>query len=359
MAVDLSLLPESIAAAAKELEKRIEFEYVNEKAGSGYVLVGRNLLMDRKVVVKFYYWGDGAHAEPKILSELASTHVLKVDDAAAINLDHAYFVAPFCEAGDLDDAIQRGGIGLKRAVDILIDISSGASFIHGKGYIHRDIKPSNIFCEAPDRFVIGDFGSIVKKGEHGSATAKTRHSLFHRTPEEIQLERVYEQSDIYQIGVILYQLIGGSLPYDERAWLKSGELAAWHKLSHPENQIYAREIIEKKITKGTYLDLRSLPPWSPRELVSLIRRCCDISIEGRFESASALMAKLNNLRARLPDWRLEPHPTLYRTHAKFRVVESKGQVWVEKMVNTAGAWRKVRAVQPSSMKEAIQAAEKL
>jgi serine/threonine protein kinase len=359
MPVDFSILPRNIAEAASELAKKIDFESINDKGGNGFILIGHNTLINRKVAVKFYYWGDGAHAEPRFLSELASTHVLKVDDAAPIDKDYAYFITPFCEEGDLDDVIRKGGIGVKCAVDILLDIASGASFIHGKGFLHRDLKPSNIFCEKADRFVIGDFGSVAKKGNHGYVETGSRHSLLYRTPEEVRYNRAYEQSDVYQIGIILYQLLGGSLPYEERFWLKSNELLKFMELTYPDNQIYSNEIIEQRIIKGKLLDLNSLPPWCPSELVSLIRQCCRLDHAARVGSASALMAKVNNLRASLPDWRLEPHPILHRTHAKFRVVEVNSRYSIEKMAKSGTSWRKVHAENPSSIKEAIEVVQRL
>lgn len=359
MPVDLSVLPENISIAAKELAKKIEFESINEKGGNGYVLIGRNRLMGRKVVVKFYYWGDGAHAEPKLLSELASPHVLKVDDAASIDESYAYFVTRFCESGDLDDVILGGGIGVRHAVDMLLDIAIGTSFIHGKGFIHRDLKPSNIFCENGGALVIGDFGSVVKKGDNGWVETGSRHSLLYRTPEEILSGRAYERGDIYQLGIILYQMLGGSLPYEERAWLKPKELAKYIELNHPDNQIYASGIIEKRITKGKIVDLSSLPSWCPSEMTSVIRKCCKVDFKDRFVDVSDLMAKINNLRASLPDWRFEPDPILHRPHAKFKVVKTGEYYSIEKMVKTGTLWRQVRAAKPTSIADAIEIAESL
>ena len=312
MAIELSGLPDKVAATAKELAKKIEFESINHKGGSGYVLIGRNTLIDRKVVVKFYYWGDGAHAEPKLLSDLASPHVLRVDDAAAIDGEDAFFITPFCDGGDLDDVINKGKIGVRRAVDMLLDIASGASFIHGKGFIHRDLKPSNVFSDHGGKLLIGDFGSVVKKGEHGYAETKSRHSVLYRTPEEIASRRAYPQGDIYQLGIVLYQLLGGALPTEEQAWLKPAELGKYLTLPHPENQLYAAEKIEQRISAAKLLDLKSLPAWCPPELISVIRKCCKVAPGDRFESMAALIVKLHNLRPSLPDWRFDPHPVLYR-----------------------------------------------
>ena len=355
--LDLSSLPPEIAKVAGELAKKIKFEAMNDKGANGYVLVGHHGLLERKVVVKFYFWGDGVHAEPKYLSDLASPHVLGVYDAATVGDGWAYFVTPFCENGDLDDVIEKGGIGVRRALDSLIEVASGTSFIHGKGFLHRDLKPSNVFCDNNGKLVIGDFGSVVKKGANGYTETQSRHSLVYRTPEEISSKRAYEQGDVYQLGLMLYQLLGGHLPYLEQDWLKPGELAYYSSLSAPDNQLYATSVIEKKIVSGKLLDFGSLPAWCPPKLVSTIRKCCHVDYQKRFPNVSSLITHLNNVRSSLPDWRLEPLPVLYRDHCRYRVVEANGLYRVEKMV--AGPWRKVNAIQPTSCRLAIEAAERL
>lgn len=360
MAVDLNTLPANMAAAATDLSKKIQFETANDKGANGYILIGRNLQLQRKVVVKFYFWGDGAHAEPKLLADLASPNVLEVHDAAAIDEHDAYFITPFCDHGDLDDVIAKGGIGIREAVDMLLQVASGASFIHGKGYIHRDLKPSNVFRRGDGSLVIGDFGSVVKMGNGGYAETKSRHSLLYRSPEEVATGRSYEQSDIYQLGILLYQLLGGRLPYQMMDWLNAKEKAGYAKLSHPDNEIYAIKAFEDRIiSKGKLLNLDSLPPWCPTALRNVIRNCCKIDRTKRYESVSALITKLNNLRASLPDWRCEHEVVLHRPRAKFRIVGSPGSLAIEKMVSSGTSWRKVRAAKPSTMREAVEVAEGL
>lgn len=357
--MDISHLPEKIRAVVEELSKKIEFEAINPKGGNGYVLIGTNRIIERKVVVKFYYWGDGAHAEPRLLSELASPHVLKIYDAASIDDQDAYFVAPFCDNGDLDDLMKNTSIGVIRAVDFILDVASGASFIHSKGYIHRDLKPSNIFCDSNSNLLVGDFGSVVKKGAQGFAETGSKHSLLYRTPEEISTNRAYETSDVYQIGVILYQLLGGCLPYDEQSWLNAKDLAVYKSKPPPENQFFATKIIEEKITKGRLIDLSSLPDWCPQQLVKIVRKCCKPDKDARFSNVAELIARLNNVRKILPDWQLEPEPVLYRKNAKFRIVDNAGTLSIEKMVIGAFAWRKKRKLKPKSIGEAVKMAEEL
>jgi serine/threonine protein kinase len=243
---------------------------------------------------------------------------------------------------------------------MLLQVASGASFIHGKGFVHRDLKPSNVFKRADGSLVIGDFGSVVKKGDDGYAETKSRHSLLYRTPEEVAIDRAYEQSDIYQLGILLYQLLGGHLPYALMEWLNAQEKAAYAKLPHPDNEVYATKAFEGRIiSKGRLLDLNSLPPWCPSNLRNVIRTCCKVDHTKRPESVSALIAKLNNLRGSLPDWRCEPAPVLHRARAKFRIVNSPGGYSIEKRVASGATWRKVHAAKPSTLQEAVEMAEML
>ncbi|WP_162237044.1 serine/threonine protein kinase [Sphingomonas sp. Leaf28] len=348
-----------MAAVVDQLEAKIHFDSINVKGGNGFVLIGTNIILGRRVVVKFYYWGDGVHAEPTMLSNLAHPHVLAVHDAAPIDTDDAYFITPFCENGDLDDVLSAERPGIKRVVDIMLDIASGVSFIHSEGYIHRDLKPSNLFSDADGRFVIGDFGSVVRVGENGYADTGSRHSLLYRTPEEVNSSRAYQRGDIYQLGLVLYQLLGGHLPYNETEWLSEKEKLEYLGLKAPDNQLFATSIIEGKIKNGKLIQLKSLPPWCPAALTSVVRKCCHISRDDRFESVAALIAKLNNLRKSLPDWRLEPDPVLYRAKAKYRVIKKQELYQVEKMVSGAFAWRRERALITDSLAEAVRMAESL
>lgn len=359
MNVDFSAMPKHMADVAQKLSEKYEFSSLISKGANSYVLIGTNPMIARKVAVKFYYWGDGAHAEPQKLSTLASPHVLEVHDAAAIDSDDAYFVTPFCDDGDLDDLLQKGPIGVLRAVDYLQQIASGASFIHGAGYIHRDLKPSNIFCQSDGKLVIGDFGSVVKIGDNGYAQTISTHSLIYRTPEEITTKRAYTQGDVYQLGIMLYQLLGGSLSYKLEDWLTPKQQNMCQSLPHPENQIFADKAVEDLIKKGRILNLSSLPAWCAPSLASVIRKCTNVDRTKRFQSIAALKAKLNNIRSSLPDWRLEPSPVLYRPHAKFRPVNLGSSFIIEKLAKGGTAWRRVHQIEAGPLSQVIKRAENL
>ncbi len=354
MAFGISKLPSDIRAAAEDLSKKFEFEKGIEKGNNGHILIGTNRLTRQKIVVKFYYWGDGAHMEPKHLFDLESPHTLQVLEAASIDKDNAYFVTQYCELGDLEEYLKNGGIGLREVVDIIIEIASGINHIHSKGFIHRDLKPSNIFRNPSGSFLIGDFGSVVSQNDHGYADTESKHSLLYRTPEEAKSGRAYRQGDIYQIGIILYELLGGHLYYEESEWLSANELKVYRDKGVPDNQIYANSIIEKKIIGGKLLNYSSLPDWVPDSLVRVIRKCCKPNYTHRFDSASDFIVRLSNLRSSLPDWRLEPDPILYKNETMFRLSKCGEKYLVEKKSSQHSAWRKQKKYSTMTLAKAVK-----
>jgi serine/threonine protein kinase len=359
MPVDLGNLPDCIRPTADELAKKFEFEKDITKGCNGYVLVGRNMLTRQKIVVKFYYWGDGAHLEPRTLCDLASPHTLRVLDAAAIDKDNAYFVTEYCEHGDLDEHLESGRIGVRRAVEIILNVATGVNEIHSAGFIHRDLKPSNVFCRSDNKFVIGDFGSVVKLNSNGFSETASKHSLIYRTPEEVATGRAYPQGDIYQIGLILYQLLGGVLHCNETEWLSEKQLQIYQAFNEPEDQLYASGIIEKKIAAGKIVDYSSFPAWIPEKLVRVVRKCCRVNPEDRHGSVSDLIVQLSNLRSSLPDWRLEPEPVLHKRGSKFRLTQIGAKYVVEKKSGEHAAWRKQNKHAAMTLYDAVKLVEGL
>jgi eukaryotic-like serine/threonine-protein kinase len=354
---DLSLLPEAIRPKAEELAKNIDFSRLNEKGASGYVLVGYNKVLQRDVVVKFYFWGGGDHAEPALLAKLESDYILQVYHAESINQDDAFFMTPYCAEGDLDDTLTRRKFGTVEAIDVLSQIAAGTSFLHGSGYLHRDLKPANLFCNADGRFVIGDFGSVVLQNADGFSLSKTKHSVLYRPPEELSEGVYYRQGDVYQLGMVLYQILGGYLPYEERLWLSEKQQQKYDSLSGWQRRDYFDPIIKRKIKAGRILDLVTLPPWTPPALKTVIRTCSAVARDKRFAAVADLTGHLNNIRSKIPDWRFDEHPVLCRGKKRFRIVSSKKGYVIEKSVGAS--WRTERACKPETLEEAVLEAQKL
>lgn len=351
MPIDINDIPLQYRNKVDELSRHITFDEIKTKGANGFVICGHNNLLGRHVAVKFYYWGDGAHVEPAHLSRLEHDAILKVDHAEAINEDDAYFITRYCEGGDLDDYIAVENIGLRSALSIVLSIASGVSYLHGNSYVHRDLKPSNIFVRDDGKYVVGDFGSVVALVDNVHAQSLTKHSIIYRPPEDFDGNVFYKEGDIYQIGIVLYQLLGGFFPYDEDDWLKAKEIVDRDKLDRYDAQIFANGIIENRIKKGRILDFSSLPFFVPPKVIRIIKRACHIERSKRYSSVSDLMTELNNTHQRAVDWCFEDGFWVAKGKKRsFRCFEVDGNVVVEK--NLRGAWRRDNSIKAKNLRDA-------
>lgn len=316
--------PSEIKKALHELSKNIEFTREDAKAANGFVFFGKNRITELEVAVKFYYWGGKAeyHAEPKQLSTLNSPNVLSIHDAALIDSKWAYFITPNCPKGDLDELLESTNIGNRAALDFTYQILSGLSHLHAQRLLHRDLKPSNVYLTDDNIAVIGDFGSVKKLPDGKLSIPASSHSLLYRPPETINKNSYGVSGDIYQAGIILFQLLGGILPYEPRAWLSPREFSHYESLIlDADKSNFVDQCIKVKITNGKLLDLNTLPNWVPDNLKRIVKKSCHIDESKRFTTASAFMAKLHDIRLSVLDWRIEDGLPILVGGTSYRIIE--------------------------------------
>ena len=262
--IDTLSVPEPIKQKLNDLSKSITFDKQGRKGANGWLFFGQNLVHRQRVAVKFYDWGGDPqyHAEPQFLAQLNADTVISITNASFVDDDYAYFETPFYERGDLDDQLSCGIHENLRAVRMACDVLSGLSHLHAGGLVHRDLKPQNILLSDDDRAIIGDFGSVKRIPDGHATVPGSGHSLIYRPPESITTNTYGIAGDIYQVGILLYQLLGGSLPYEEVAWLNSRQQREYKRIADPiDQQIFAADAIKNRITSRRILDLHSLPPW--------------------------------------------------------------------------------------------------
>lgn len=348
--------PNEIKAALKNLSK--DYQIIREvtKGSNGYLFFGINRILNTKVAIKFYYWGGdaGYHAEPNVLAQIRSENVLSVHNAGLLDNEWAYFVTPYCPKGDLDDVLARTKFGNIAAIDLTCQLLNGISYLHERRFLHRDLKPANIYIGETSQAIIGDFGSIKTLPENTDAIPASSHSVLYRPPESVVNNKYGFLSDIYQCGIVLFQLLGGNLPYSEIAWLSRQERNHYNSLTDSvDKTIFADQCLKTKICKGKILDISSLPPWVSENLKRTIRKAVNIVPEKRFQSASAFHVHLNNLKASVPNWSLiENHPVL-KSSTSYRIV-NESEIIVQKRRDN-GKWRRDNSIQASNISEAVAA----
>ena len=103
---------------------------------------------------------------------------------------------------------------LSEAIDICTQLCNAAGYAHNHELIHRDIKPANIMLDVNGRAILMDFGIVkIIGGDYHTATGATIGTAMYMSPEQIRTERVDDRSDIYSLGVTLYEMISGRPPY--------------------------------------------------------------------------------------------------------------------------------------------------
>lgn len=359
--LDAVAAPREIVASLKDLSSHIIFSKACPKGANGYLFFGKNVVTGIHVAVKYYYWGGDKiyHAEPRTLAQIDSPNVVQVLDAALLDRDYAYFITPYYKNGDIDDYLSQGSWGNLPALRLVSNILNGLTHLHGRSLLHRDLKPQNIFLSDTGSALIGDFGSLKRIPEGQCSVPGSGHSLLYRPPESVKNGLYSYQGDTYQVGIVLYQLLGGSLPYEETAWLNSRQLKKYALIQDPiDRTIYVDEILKERIVRSQVIDSRTLPPWVCQPLRRLVSKACHKDPGKRFETASGFRAKVHQLLPSVRNWNVKgDRLVLELDDLSYRLcpVGRTGLYTVEK--KRSDKWRKDNFYRAATLAEVVGAIE--
>lgn len=351
----LDQVPDEVSAHFQGMFDSVEINKVSNKGANGILIFGRNRITDRHVAVKYYYWGGDQrlHEEPGRLAAIQHTNIITINHAGYADNDWSYFEMPYLANGDLDDLIENGRKSLREALQLSFGISSGLSQIHSSGMVHRDLKPENILLADDGSAVIADFGSVKMIPEGADGVPGSGHSILYRPPESF--DGIYGKSgDVYQTGIVLYQLLGGSLPYAPEEWLVGKQYAEYCELPGDfEKSQYVDVVLENRIKKGRLLDMNSLPAWVPPAIKTLIRQATNRVPGSRIQTPSDLCRLLHQNLLGVPDWIQEGNQISVEHNGKYccTVPDDEGE-WVTKKKVKSG-WQRVRSIKAYNADEAV------
>jgi serine/threonine-protein kinase len=169
---------------------------------------------------------------------------------------------------------ERGPLPYPVILSIARKLAAATASLHAAGVLHRDIKPQNILVNRDDEPFLTDFGLVRLLGK----TGMTRDGVFlgtpdYASPEQAKLLPLDERSDIYAIGLVLFEMTTGRRPFQARS---SREALEMHKDATPPAP-------------------NSLRPSVPSDLSNLILRCLEKTPEARFQSAAELRQALESI----------------------------------------------------------------
>ncbi|MFH1313320.1 MAG: protein kinase [Candidatus Eisenbacteria bacterium] len=213
--------------------------------------------------------------EAQAASALDHPHICNVHEIDESEDGRLFIVMSFYDGQTLKRIIQQGPMRLDEALDIAIQIAEGLAAAHGRQIIHRDIKPANIMITADGTVKIMDFGLAKLAGQTGiTRMGTTQGTVAYMSPEQTQGRQVDDGADVWSLGVVLYEMLTGRLPF-------RGE--------YEQAMIYSilNEVVEP--ASGLNTDV-------PAPLEEIVQRALEKNREGRYASVREMLADLRRVR---------------------------------------------------------------
>jgi serine/threonine-protein kinase len=191
--------------------------------GMAHVYEARHVALGRRVVIKVLYahlardpeMRERFRREAEAASRLTHPHVCAILDAGTTS-DSTFVVLPFLAGGSLADRLARHRtVPPAESAAIVAQVAAGLDHAHRHGIVHRDVKPDNVLFDADGAACITDFG-IATAGFHQRLTGEGRAmgTPHYMSPEQAMGKAVDGRSDVYACGVMLYEMIAGTPPFD-------------------------------------------------------------------------------------------------------------------------------------------------
>ena len=231
--------------ASAKLKGRYELKEVLAKGGMGVVYRAVDGVMRRQVAIKTLLDMTDTiglqlfQKECEVLASMTHPNIIEIYDVGEFEqegVSRPYLVMPLLPGVTLDKLIRASSqrLTVERSIDIACQACRGLQAAHEKGLVHRDIKPSNIFVLEDDSIKIIDFG--VAHRIEASRTGGRKGTLLFMAPEQIEMKPVSAASDIFSLGVVVYEMLTRRRPF-ERASETSVADAILHSIPVPASEL--------------------------------------------------------------------------------------------------------------------------
>ena len=274
----MSTMPETLVGGRYRLERQIG------AGATARVWLAFDQVLERRVAVKMLatpIGGETAHIErfrreARALANLQHAHVVTVLDSGEHD-DIPFIVLEYVDGETLKERIQRvARLTISEAVAIAIEVARALDAAHARGLVHRDVKPQNILLDAEGGAKITDFGIARSGGEEGlTMTGRVLGTTDYVSPEQALGHQVTGQSDLYSLGVVLYESLTGSVPFSAPSPI---DVATMH-------------------VRAEIPDLQQRRPEVSAALAAVVERATAKHLARRYATARELIADLEEVLA--------------------------------------------------------------
>ncbi len=261
------------------------------KGAMGIVYLGQDPRINRTTAIKTFKIGEGfEEAEAQVLKQkffreaesagtLSHPNIVTIYDAGEEH-DLAYIAMEYLDGEDLQKYTKRVHLlPMRKVIEYVADIADGLEYAHQKGIVHRDIKPANVMLLKTGVVKITDFGIARITASSQTQTGIVKGTPHYMSPEQISGEKVDGRSDIFSLGVMLFQLASGDLPF------KGDSPAA---LMH-------------QIMNVPHPDPRSINPKILKPLATIIDKAMEKNREKRYQKAGQMAQHLRTLGKKIDE----------------------------------------------------------
>ncbi|MBA2262726.1 MAG: serine/threonine protein kinase [Solirubrobacterales bacterium] len=254
--------------------------------GMGEVYCAQDLQLGRKVALKVLHrrfaedeeFVERFRREASSAAGLQHQHVVSIYDRGEWD-GTSYIAMEYVDGRTLKQRIQQEGpLDPAAAIELAIQILRAARFAHRRGVIHRDIKPHNVMLDEEGRAKVADFGIARAGASDMTQTGSIMGTAQYLSPEQAQGHSVSAQSDLYAVGIVLYEMLTGRVPFDA----DSAVTVALKQVNEVPPDLAMRA-----------------PAPLPQELIDIVDRALEKDPARRFADADEFIAALEAVRAQL------------------------------------------------------------
>ncbi len=249
------------------------------------------------------------------------TEEISAGDSTLAGLGHPWLAMELVHGTPIDRHADEHELAIHERIDLFLKVCDAVEHAHGQLVVHRDIKPANVLVTPDGEPRLLDFGIaglLSETGQAGERTLEGPRPLTPRyaSPEQLRDEPVSTASDIYSLGVVLYELLTGVAPHADRGTSLVQRAASVNEEPPPASEVVRRELDgtlpPKDRAAHRHTDATRLGHALRGDLDVILATALRVDVERRYASVGALAADLRRYRAQLPVL-ARPHSTSYRS----------------------------------------------